>query len=215
MSDRILFFSSDRKFASRWRFADFCTFCRFLFPASVSRMLNRMQLLMFVLDCCQPILLGLSTKTLHKSFLVKNYRWCQDSKTPPENPPLWGQQWSLQLDCFRVIWSLRLYDSSKSLSGGLLSPCECFSVQKPENTNTDGKVCQLTRVPPHSNSRNLVVPESLNSGPVGCLRTSRWLPTHVRTATWLILPVVICLSQRLSHACLSTSLTKVKPRMAH
>ena len=33
--------------------------------------------------------------------------------------------------------------------------------------------------------------------------------------TWLILPVVICLSQRLSHACLSTSLSKVKPRMAH
>ena len=34
-------------------------------------------------------------------------------------------------------------------------------------------------------------------------------------STWLILPVVICLSQRLSHACLSTSLSKVKPRMAH
>ena len=34
-------------------------------------------------------------------------------------------------------------------------------------------------------------------------------------AIWLILPVVICLSQRLSHACPSTSLTKVKPRMAH
>ena len=33
--------------------------------------------------------------------------------------------------------------------------------------------------------------------------------------TWLILPVVICLSQRLSHACLSTSLNMVKPRMAH
>ena len=33
--------------------------------------------------------------------------------------------------------------------------------------------------------------------------------------TWLILPVVICLSQRLSHACLSTSQSKVKPRMAH
>ncbi len=40
-------------------------------------------------------------------------------------------------------------------------------------------------------------------------------PFRCRTATWLILPVVICLSQRLSHACLSTSLTKVKPRMAH
>ena len=34
-------------------------------------------------------------------------------------------------------------------------------------------------------------------------------------ATWLILPVVICLSQRLSHACLSTDFNIVKPRMAH
>ena len=34
-------------------------------------------------------------------------------------------------------------------------------------------------------------------------------------ATWLILPVVICLSQRLSHACVSTYRHKVKPRMAH
>lgn len=32
---------------------------------------------------------------------------------------------------------------------------------------------------------------------------------------WLILPVVICLSQRLSHACLSTSENKVKPQKAH
>ncbi len=39
--------------------------------------------------------------------------------------------------------------------------------------------------------------------------------TVVMIATWLILPVVICLSQRLSHACLSTSLKMVKPRMAH
>jgi len=31
----------------------------------------------------------------------------------------------------------------------------------------------------------------------------------------LILPVVICLSQRLSHACLSTRLYTVKPRIAH
>ena len=32
---------------------------------------------------------------------------------------------------------------------------------------------------------------------------------------WLILPVVICLSQRLSHACLSISTYTVKLRMAH
>ncbi len=36
-----------------------------------------------------------------------------------------------------------------------------------------------------------------------------------RRVIWLILPVAICLSQRLSHACPSTSLIKVKPRMAH
>ena len=28
-------------------------------------------------------------------------------------------------------------------------------------------------------------------------------PVHMEIVTWLILPVVICLSQRLSHACLS------------
>ena len=33
--------------------------------------------------------------------------------------------------------------------------------------------------------------------------------------TWLILPVVICLSQRLSHACLSISIIIAKLRMAH
>ena len=32
-----------------------------------------------------------------------------------------------------------------------------------------------------------------------------WAPPGVSVATWLILPVVICLSQRLSHACLSIS----------
>ena len=34
-------------------------------------------------------------------------------------------------------------------------------------------------------------------------------------ATWLILPVVICLSQRLSHASLGISFYTVKLRMAH
>ena len=38
---------------------------------------------------------------------------------------------------------------------------------------------------------------------------------RAKIATWLILPVVICLSQRLSHACLSISNHTVKLRMAH
>ena len=46
----------------------------------------------------------------------------------------------------------------------------------------------------------------------------RAVPKHALSGevhTWLILPVVICLSQRLSHACLSISFYTVKLRMAH
>ena len=43
--------------------------------------------------------------------------------------------------------------------------------------------------------------------------SERSAPFHI--AIWLILPVVICLSQRLSHACLSTNYFTAKPRMAH
>ena len=49
----------------------------------------------------------------------------------------------------------------------------------------------------------------------GALTTSEPLGSEGRRATWLILPVVICLSQRLSHACLSISDYTVKLRMAH
>ena len=40
-------------------------------------------------------------------------------------------------------------------------------------------------------------------------------PRRRMTKTWLILPVVICLSQRLSHACLGISFYIAKLRMAH
>ena len=48
---------------------------------------------------------------------------------------------------------------------------------------------------------------------VPCVVAVVTLRLHV--VTWLILPVVICLSQRLSHACLSISTCTVKLRMAH
>jgi hypothetical protein len=44
--------------------------------------------------------------------------------------------------------------------------------------------------------------------------TPRFLCVY-RVVTWLILPVVICLSQRLSHACLSITLYTGRLRMAH
>ena len=55
-----------------------------------------------------------------------------------------------------------------------------------------------------------------NSGRFGGLPAALFLQRSRRTiVTWLILPVVICLSQRLSHACLSISNYTVKLRMAH
>src|SRR5215467_6480831 len=61
----------------------------------------------------------------------------------------------------------------------------------------------------------------------GCSDTFKYTPTCDRTSlqvgspackrvlTWLILPVVICLFQRLSHASLSISFYTAKLRIAH
>ena len=46
-------------------------------------------------------------------------------------------------------------------------------------------------------------------------RQASWHREACRYYTWLILPVVICLSQRLSHACLSISIHLAKLQMAH
>jgi hypothetical protein len=62
----------------------------------------------------------------------------------------------------------------------------------------------------------------IDNGPSwGPIVTSSPAPSYsgqdisAQIVTWLILPVVICLSQRLSHACLSISVYTVKLRMAH
>ena len=53
------------------------------------------------------------------------------------------------------------------------------------------------------------------SSPLICLLHHGERAESGNALTWLILPVVICLSQRLSHACLSISFQMVKLRMAH
>jgi hypothetical protein len=56
------------------------------------------------------------------------------------------------------------------------------------------------------------------AGPLRLEEEVRLSDLSFRAATkviWLILPVVICLSQRLSHACLSINFYTVKLRMAH
>ena len=62
-----------------------------------------------------------------------------------------------------------------------------------------------------------VPPELADTQPHSCLSQLRLGGRGARALveTWLILPVVICLSQRLSHACLSISFYMAKLRMAH
>jgi hypothetical protein len=78
-----------------------------------------------------------------------------------------------------------------------LTPCVSGSI---------GWVCLLWRPLPVTNSAAL-------RGGASVVR--RLACRRFRIVTWLILPVVICLSQRLSHACLSISNYTVKLRMAH
>ena len=69
--------------------------------------------------------------------------------------------------------------------------------------------------------RGLLLALGGSSPPASLLSERAWLSIpHLgggfeTIAIWLILPVVICLSQRLSHACLSSHCLTVKPRMAH
>ena len=76
--------------------------------------------------------------------------------------------------------------------------------------------CRCGRAPRAPRSLGYILPLRGPGGP-GATRASglcSWdRPDGL--ATWLILPVVICLSQRLSHACLSISNYTVKLRMAH
>ena len=68
---------------------------------------------------------------------------------------------------------------------------------------------------PSSVFQNVRCPLSERSLFVSLARADCWTVCGCNGDTWLILPVVICLSQRLSHACLCTHFGKVKPRMAH
>ena len=73
---------------------------------------------------------------------------------------------------------------------------------------------------PRAHDTHLAGVASASPLPSGTLHSLRGVcprasAQRFRIVTWLILPVVICLSQRLSHACLSISNYTVKLRMAH
>ena len=80
---------------------------------------------------------------------------------------------------------------------GCMSVCELNNCKKPLMRFELADATRYTVWPSHA----------------GCARAR--VLGQTSNVTWLILPVVICLSQRLSHACLSISLYTVKLRMAH
>jgi hypothetical protein len=79
-----------------------------------------------------------------------------------------------------------------------------------------GRACLLSGSGPDLDIANFYLPPGGSCHGRGRRRT-RFSPADPvsKIVTWLILPVVICLSQRLSHACLSISNHTVKLRMAH
>ena len=110
-----------------------------------------------------------------------------------------------------------LYTSQVMFLWWLLSPCEYYSCLWPNILIRIGKfVCWLVAPVLHGKLRRVLRSSAYLLCWLGSEESSSFLGSCLsRRDTWLILPVVICLSQRLSHACLSTSLIKVKPRMAH
>jgi hypothetical protein len=88
--------------------------------------------------------------------------------------------WRMQLDGDRVVFSL--FRRGKSL----FSPTDCY------NLYDWPSACRKTCWQRFKN-------------PIIYIRGKVAIPFPVTIETWLILPVVICLSQRLSHACLSIS----------
>ena len=92
--------------------------------------------------------------------------------------------------------------STKVYSGSLLCPYEHFSVQQPENTNTDGKLALLTRVPPHPSLGTLARSRYADCGPDSDV-SGRPTGTNSRSDSYLVDPAS-------SHMLVS----KIKPCMS-
>ena len=104
------------------------------------------------------------------------------------------------------VWIRLLYRRAASINDSCF--CKCHGGSRSRRCDEDGILCLWMEAsvgtnPNESNSFKRI--RSLAFSDVG-----DWF-----LETWLILPVVICLSQRLSHACLSISILIAKLRMAH
>ena len=89
-----------------------------------------------------------------------------------------------------------------SCIGCLQCPCERFSVQQPENSNTDGKLALLTGVHPHPTFGTLACSRNADCGP-GSNVFGRPAGTNSRSDSYLVDPAS-------SHMLVS----KIKPCMS-
>ena len=92
--------------------------------------------------------------------------------------------------------------STNVYSGSLLCPYEHFSVQQPENTNTDGKLALLTGVPPHPTLGTLARSQNVDCGPCSDV-FGRSTGSYSRSDSYLVDPAS-------SHMLVS----KIKPCMS-
>ncbi len=141
----------------------------------------------------------------------------------PLFPPRWRRSKSRSTDSEPAdLFACRRFegpfagDLSISSLARLRSPSELLSRLPNEVTRTEWEGRRLS-----GGRRPVERVSSLSKVSSSVRRSGGHAPPRVRrvsphpTAIWLILPVAICLSQRLSHACPSTRRVKVKPRMAH
>ena len=111
--------------------------------------------------------------------------------TPVVGSSLW-RPWSLLLCCDREKCVWNLWDR-----GTRCFDCWLWVASRPAQAECIFRL-QLNLRPLLTNSRPRKWLQSRVLDACLVLRDGKW-----KVVTWLILPVVICLSQRLSHACLS------------
>ena len=147
-------------------------------------------------------------------------------KSPPGcealGPPASGAKTYIIRSGRKVTLRSRLKQVTKTDCRSRTSPAGAFKLLSPDGAQSiefeiPGFFCRSSRcVAAHPDGARLK-PEPFGTLPLDLTEPNFTSPHEGSalnqktfedtTAIWLILPVVICLSQRLSHACLSTSLS--------
>ena len=135
----------------------------------------------------------------------------QTYQKPPGVPPSWGSR-----SRGRTSWEGLLLGRLGGVFGALCAPLPPADGALGNSEGENGCAARQARPSPGCAARTvgLTAPDPVTRE-LFCPVTRAVGRPRRTIVTWLILPVVICLSQRLSHACLSISNYTAKLRMAH